>query len=189
METLFLIWYDIVMKKKLYEISLTVFYWLSTLKIASYAPLRSENLSYIANTLNHRIAFILWCIFTIVMMSFGVKDYIDRSFHKKFYSKAVVLAALLFLMNSIFPYFPHQYQLLSTLHLLCGFFGPLLLYISMLSILLEQYINSLELNLWLCLGLITFGIILKYGSINSLAEIVLSLGIVTFLQWKHMTKV
>lgn len=176
------------MKKKISCVILTLLYWLSTFVIAGYAPLRSENLSHIANALNHRIAFILWCLFTIIIMSFGVRDYVNQSLKRRFYRKTVYLAAILFFMNSLFPYFPDRYQLLSFIHLLCGFFGPLLLYITLLSILLEQYMNSLELNLWLCLGLVTFGIILKYGSINSLSEIFLALGIVTFLQWKHMTK-
>ncbi len=159
-----------------------VIYPLYTAWFAAHASILTENLSYVGNLEGMHLHFMLWGTLTILALLPGVRLCIEYSLFKKRHRLLTSIAAILLVCAVTLPYLPRQFPFFSFLHIVLSFAAPLSLIGAVLLIymdlaMLYPKLMGKILAVFGTLCIVALGIYLKYGSVNTLVEIFLSIGL------------
>lgn len=165
------------------KIIVYLLYPILTLWLATKAPLVSENLTYIANQLGYRWAFIGWSFITLALLGLLLMLLIKKSVHKGWIQALVVFSAISYGVAVLLPY--DMESGLGNAHVTLSFIGMIGLLFSI--ICLSQSLSfSFSLSPFMKYGGmlisgIALALYLQRGSINSLVEIFLAISLPIYL--------
>lgn len=165
------------------KILVYLIYPIATLWLATKAPIVSENLTYIANQLGYRWAFISWSISTVVLLAILLIPIVNKSIHKKRIQSIFFVSAICYTTATLLPYDINAG--IGSAHVTLSFVGMIGLLLGIIclaqSLSFNQTLSVFQKYGAILIGGIALAIYLQRGSINSLVEIFLAISLPIYL--------
>ena len=170
------------------------FLLLISLDLASIAPVFQHNLSYIGNTLGHRLRLLLWGVSSAVYFysSFLTLSH-QNQWVLKWYQRVCQLSCIMMVLSTILPYYDDAMPFISFLHLCCAMGGTVLYIVCYMIVLYDfQYENrtfyQYSMSGYLIILLLCFLFIVTFHSVNTISEIIFTT-ILPLFQYHLLSKI